>query len=198
YPDEWRDHLEWFTRLPLYRQYPYFRVTHACWDAKAIARHEQAGHTSHLGQAGLMALADPQSAIARLTKRLTTGVEIALPNEAAMLTAEGYLRHNFRARFWGDRPHTYGDCVFQPDPIAPEIAEKPLSDQQQQALVLYDSAEPILFIGHYWLNGIPQPIAPNIACLDYSAVKFGRLVAYRMDQESVVDPQKFVWVYVDP
>jgi hypothetical protein len=34
--------------------------------------------------------------------------------------------------------------------------------------------------------------------LDYSAVKYGRLVAYRMDGEQQLDPKKFVWEYVDP
>jgi len=37
-----------------------------------------------------------------------------------------------------------------------------------------------------------------VACLDYSAVKYGKLVAYRMDDETRLDPQKFVWVDVNP
>jgi hypothetical protein len=65
-------------------------------------------------------------------------------------------------------------------------------------MVYYDKSQPPLFIGHYWLKGQPRPLAPNLACLDYSAVKFGRLVAYRMDGEAQLQPDKFVWVYVDP
>jgi len=53
-----------------------------------------------------------------------------------------------------------------------------------------------VFVGHYWRRGQPAPIKHNVACLDYSAVKKGRLVAYRMGQEHCIDPTKFVWVNV--
>jgi len=52
-------------------------------------------------------------------------------------------------------------------------------------------------VGHYWLNESPKPLAANVACLDYSAVKYGRLAAYRMDGETTLSTDKFVWVYVD-
>ena len=51
--------------------------------------------------------------------------------------------------------------------------------------------------GHYWRSGHPAPIRPNLACLDYSAVLYGKLVAYRLDDETRIDPHKFVWVDVD-
>src|SRR5690625_3832071 len=65
-------------------------------------------------------------------------------------------------------------------------------------MVIYGADQRPLFIGHYWLNGTPRAIAPNIACLDYSAVKSGRLVAYRFDGETQLHQDKFVWVYKDP
>ena len=55
----------------------------------------------------------------------------------------------------------------------------------------------MLFVGHYWRSGHPAPIRPNLACLDYSAVLYGKLVAYRLDQETQLDPRKFVWVDVE-
>ena len=62
----------------------------------------------------------------------------------------------------------------------------------------YGAHEPLLFVGHYWRRGKPAPIRANLACLDYSAVVGGRLVAYRLDQETRLDAGKFVWVDVDP
>ena len=46
-------------------------------------------------------------------------------------------------------------------------------------------------------SGRPAPIRPNLACLDYSAVKYGKLVAYRLDDETRLDPDKFCWVEVE-
>ena len=51
------------------------------------------------------------------------------------------------------------------------------------------------FVGHYWLSGRPRAISPNVACLDYSAVKYGKLVAYRFDGEKQLS-DKFVWIDV--
>lgn len=198
YPQEWRQYLDWFKRLPLYLDFGQFRVAHACWDTEAIAERQRRGLPAHLGEEGLLALADADSPWTRLVRRLTTGLSFDLPPDAGMLTAEGFMRYQFRAKFWADNPATYGDIVFQPDPIPPSVAQRPLSAEDRRALVVYHSREPILFMGHYWLTGRPAPIAPNIACLDYSAVKFGRLVAYRMDGETRLDPDKFRWVYVDP
>jgi hypothetical protein len=73
----------------------------------------------------------------------------------------------------------------------------PLSEIEKNALLRYGVDEPLLFVGHYWRDGRPGPIRPNLACLDYSAVLYGKLVAYRLDQETRIDPRKFVWVDVE-
>jgi hypothetical protein len=45
------------------------------------------------------------------------------------------------------------------------------------------------------MEGEPVPLAPNIACLDYSVAKpGGRLVAYRWDGEQTLSREKFIWV----
>ena len=87
--------------------------------------------------------------------------------------------------------------MFQPDALPERVAQKPLSSTEKNALLRYGSHEPLLFVGHYWRSGKPAPIRPNLACLDYSAVLYGKLVAYRLDQENRLDPGKFVWVDVE-
>jgi hypothetical protein len=45
------------------------------------------------------------------------------------------------------------------------------------------------------MEGEPAPLARNVACLDYSVAKpGGKLVAYRWDGESRLEPDRFVWV----
>ena len=55
-------------------------------------------------------------------------------------------------------------------------------------------------MGHYWLDGEPELLAPNIACLDYSvaAKTGGKLVAYRWDGERELSASKFVSVSRKP
>ena len=62
-------------------------------------------------------------------------------------------------------------------------------------LVEYSHETPPVFLGHYWMEGEPVPLAPNIACLDYSVAKpGGKLVAYRWDGEQTLSRDKFIWV----
>ncbi|ERO65806.1 hypothetical protein P308_17445 [Pseudomonas piscis] len=77
------------------------------------------------------------------------------------------------------------------------VARTPLSRDEKNSLLRYGIEEPLLFVGHYWRSGTPAPIRPNLACLDYSAVLYGKLAAYRLDQETRLDPNKFVWVDVE-
>ena len=45
------------------------------------------------------------------------------------------------------------------------------------------------------MEGVPDALAPNIACVDYSVANSGgKLVAYRWDGEKTLTDDKFVWV----
>ncbi|MDO3385557.1 metallophosphoesterase [Gilvimarinus sp. SDUM040013] len=193
YSGDWLDHLRWLKQRPLYFEVPGLRVVHACWDADVIAR-----RCAVIAEDDWAQLADPASSLSRDIKRLTSGVELPLPSPHIMTTAEGFKRHSFRASFWHKNPRVLGDIAFQPDPLPTEVAQLPIDEAIRRELVMYADDQPLLFVGHYWLNGAPRPITSNIACLDYSAVKFGRLVAYRCEGEAQIHPNHFNWVYVDP
>lgn len=72
-----------------------------------------------------------------------------------------------------------------------------MTDAERRQLISYPLDAPPVFVGHYWMEGEPAPLKPNVACIDYSAVKYGRLVAYRMDGERALSRDKFVWVDVE-
>jgi hypothetical protein len=123
--------------------------------------------------------------------------DMRLPDGLTMTSGDGLVRSFFRTKFWEDDPKTYGDIVFQPDALPEPVAQTPLTSTEKNSLLRYGVDEPLLFVGHYWRSGKPAPIRPNLACLDYSAVLYGKLVAYRLDQETFLDPNKFVWVDVE-
>lgn len=198
YPDEWLDHLNWFQRLPLFLEWPSFRVVHACWDAHLIAQHRARYGSGHFDRAFLQETADPHSLAAKTKQRLTSGIDLPLPRGMSIVSSDGVERTHFRTKFWAPDARTYGELLFQPDPLPKGVAEQPIAPEHRARMVTYGEEEKPLFVGHYWLKGRPAPIASNIACLDYSAVKFGRLVAYQFDGEAQLDPKKFVWSYVDP
>ncbi|MHA6494450.1 metallophosphoesterase [Pseudomonas borbori] len=198
YPAEWRAFLDWFYELPLFIDAGHFRVVHACWDAGLIESLRAQFPDGCIDEHFLQASAVPGSFANTALDRLLRGTDMRLPHGLTVTGGDGFTRAHFRTKFWEEDPQTYGDIVFQPDALPELAAQMPLSEVQKVELLKYAADEPLLFVGHYWRSGKPAPIRPNLACLDYSAVLNGKLVAYRLDQEKRLDPGKFVWVELSP
>ncbi len=196
---EWKEYLDWFSSLPLFLDFDEFRVVHACWDHEAVkdVRHKSGRDETTLNDV-MPALVNGDRKLTKSVDRLTRGTNLHYPEGRYLLSKDGVKRSVFRTKFWAESPTTYRDVVFQPDPLPSDLEERALDNSERAGLVYYPESEKPLFFGHYWLDGKPEAQRHNLACLDYSAVKFGRLVCYRYDGESVLNDNKFVWVYVDP
>ncbi|MFB9885064.1 metallophosphoesterase [Balneatrix alpica] len=193
YPREWEAFLQWFMELPLFLEFDHFRVVHACWD-ESLIREFARQYPSHCMDADFLHQSAQAGSFAYLVAdRLMRGTSMHLPNGSFMVSKDGFHRRVFRTSFWKENPQTYGDIVFQPDPLPEDIAAMPLTSAERKQLLYYGPEQRPLFIGHYWREGLPAPITANIACLDYSAVKYGKLVAYRMGNEARLHQSKFIW-----
>lgn len=197
YRTEWQEFLNWFHHIPLFIEKEHFRIVHACWDHQAIQRFKTASPTHCIDMDFLHASSIEGSFESNLVDKLTRGTVLDLPDGESILSKDGLVRYMFRTKFWSDNPQTYNDVVFQPDPLPDYMAHRALSAIEKQKLLSYPLSELPVFVGHYWMSSEPGPIQPNIACLDYSAVKYGKLVAYRMDDEKHLDKSKFIWVEVE-
>jgi len=195
--EDWSDYLQWFSELPLFMETQAFRVVHACWDSDMIAQYRERYGSNRISLAVINESVQKGSFASIVTDRLMRGTDIKLPDKQVIRSRDGHERRFFRTKFWAKKPATYADVVFQPDPLPDTLIERVLTKKEKKRLSHYGENERPLFFGHYWLQGRPMPVRNNLACLDYSAVKYGRLVAYRMDGEQQLDPSKFVWVYVN-
>ena len=196
YPEERAQYQQWIREMPLYLEFDHFRVVHACWHQRLIDRFE-ARYPQHVIDDDFLHRSSKRGTFEwALMDRLLRGTHLSLPQGEVMVSKDGFKRRFFRTKFWEKSPSTYGDVVFQPDPLPEHIAKLPLTEQDRNDLLYYPPEEKMLFIGHYWREGTPERITPNIACLDYSAVKYGKLVAYRLDDEKTIQADKFIWVDV--
>ncbi|WP_148862257.1 metallophosphoesterase [Marinobacter fonticola] len=193
---EWNEFLEWFYTLPLFLEIEHFRVVHACWDHRLIEQFKKVQGGNRIDEDFLQASAALDSFAGKVMDRLLRGTDLRLPEGLSIKGRDGFTRQFFRTKFWADDPETYADVVFQPDPLPHDIANRPLSEAEKKKILSYPLSEPPVFVGHYWRDGRPAPLKANVACIDYSAVKYGRLVAYRMDDERQLSADKFVWVNV--
>ena len=196
HPYDWEDFNEWFLTLPLFIDAQRFRAVHACWDDRLINMLRTRFADGRVNQAFVQQSAIKGSFADQAFNRLLRGVNLPLPHGMSQTSYDGFTRSSFRTKFWHDDESalTYGDVVFQPDALPGDLAQEPLPTEYLQHVTGYDAQQPLLFVGHYWRQGQPSLIRPNLACLDYSAVNGGKLVAYRLDQEQHLLPESFVWV----
>lgn len=197
HPGDWRDFLDWFYDLPLAIDAGAFRLVHACWDHALVSSLFERFPDGRVDRAFLQASGVPESLACRTFDRLLRGTGMRLPDGRTIRGRDGFERSVFRTKFWEPSPRTLGDIVFQPDGLPEDMIDSPLSEEQRGQLLCYGDDQPPLFVGHYWRSGEPEPVRHNLACVDYSAVLGGKLVAYRYDGEQRLETRRFVWVEVD-
>ncbi|PSF04677.1 serine/threonine protein phosphatase [Marinobacter fuscus] len=197
YPHEWNEFLEWFYTIPLFIEEEDFRVVHACWDQTLIDQFRERQKGACIDEDFLHASSAIESFAGQVMDTLLRGTDLRLPDGMSITGRDGYVREFFRTKFWADDPRTYADVVFQPDPLPRPVAKMPIGEEERKQLLSYPQDLLPVFVGHYWMDGAPAPLKNNVACIDYSAVKYGKLAAYRFDGEKALSADKFVWVDVD-
>lgn len=185
-PAAYADVIEWFKTLPMWLDLGDLRVIHACWDAEIIDRLG----TPELTDAVLHAACEYGSWEYEATMTILKGREIPLPDGHMFHDKDGNARHDIRIRWWDRSARTYAHAFLGPENARTHIPDDEIAGDH---LIEYSHQEPPVFLGHYWMEGTPEPLAPNIACLDYSVARpGGKLVAYRWDGEQALAHDKFI------
>lgn len=186
------DALEWFASLPLYLELDGLRVVHACWDDEALD-----WLRPRLSDDGVMpedlrveALTSGTTAFTHV-ETLLKGKEVRLPEGSRYADSEGTVRHFMRVKWWRESA-TYREAFLGPPSAVTHIPEDPIEGDYQ---LVYPEDQPPVLVGHYWLQGDPAPLTPNVACLDYSVARpGGKLAAYRWDGEHRLTAANFIHV----
>lgn len=184
-----RELVGWFATLPPMLDLGAIRVVHAWWNQPHVDLvTERAGRGQPAADAFLRAAFDKGTAAWHAMEGLTKGLEIPLPDGHTFFDHSGVERRRVRTRWWLEAPRTYRDvAIVDPDQFdrVPDLA-------LPADFVPAPVDGPPVFVGHYWLSGVPAPQTRRVACLDYSAAKDGPLVAYRWDGETDLDGRRFV------
>ena len=123
---------------------------------------------------------------------LLKGKEIPLPDGHHFLDSYGTKRHNIRIRWWSRTERTYRGIYLGSPDWATQI---PSDEIHGDHAIDYDHGEPPVFLGHYWLSGVPPSLESNVACVDYSVAKpGGKLMAYRWNGEKILKARSYIWV----
>ena len=191
---EMRDAINWFKTLPVAIELDGFRVVHASWQPADIAEIETA--ISKFGRFTidfLVHACDSENPLHQAIENVLKGPEIKLPDGMSFFDKDGHERTSTRVRWYANptgmsiQDYSIGAGDNLPD--------KPVPEECDNKIKAYPEADPPVFFGHYWLQGDPEPFASNVACVDYSVAKRGKLCAYRWHAgEKKIDPAQFLWV----
>jgi hypothetical protein len=193
---EWQSCLEWFRTLPFALELGVIRVVHACWNDAAVQGLRVLPKT--IDDDALRLLNDPNSKQGRAAELLLNGMRLELPGDLFVMTYRGVPMNWMRAKWWIPTAGQFYDDLAFPEldvvPRKPVVLPKIDSSTPAGLFDGYPASAAPVFFGHYSLprDATPQPLASNVACLDYSVWKGGPLIAYRWDGERELSADKFI------
>ncbi|HLV49285.1 MAG TPA: metallophosphoesterase [Aliidiomarina sp.] len=183
--------IEWFKSLPVYLDLPDLRVVHACWHGPSKEILDQ--HTDSSGallEEAWPLSGDKRNPLHQALEILSKGWEVDLPEGYSFFDKDSHERFKIRTQWWREDGRTYRDLAIGVD----DMSRLPTTEIDGAALPGYDNEKP-LFLGHYWMRGKPHLQSRYIACVDWTVVEPGGLMAaYRFDGEQQLCDSKFVAV----
>lgn len=187
--------VNWFKTLPLYLDLPEFRVVHACWHPSALDILDPHLDSEYvLLESVWPVVCQKGRSEFEALEILLKGLEIRLPDGKQFTDEDNHPRTNIRTKWWKQTALTYQELAMVSSRVIHQIPHEPV---ETNILPGYDGVKPV-FIGHYWLNGMPKPLTEHVVCLDYgiAAAKSQdrKLVAYRWQEDKVLSEDNFVWV----
>ena len=203
-------YLAWFRSMPLWLDLGGLRVVHACWHQPSIdvvERHLGGARFTSFDQFVLAARdgdkEDPDS-LYKAVEILLKGPEMDLSTYGAppFKDKDGHKRSHARIKWWKHDVHTArdiaeipGDAMDEPRNNYLEAHGGQLEQPIHKGDVTYTySGEVPVFYGHYWRQNDPEfreDWTGKTACVDFSAVKGGTMVAYRWEGEATIDPTHY-------
>jgi hypothetical protein len=193
-PDELGDAIAWFKTLPLWLDLGELRAVHAAWHEPSMARlKDWTDASNRLTDAGIIAVHQRGSEPADAVEKIAKGIEISLPEGMSFHDKDGNPRHDVRIKWWQNQPApVWTDIAIGPPKMTAQLPHEAVHWTVDFG---YPQNAPPVFIGHYWWSGEPAPLAPNVACVDYSVGRRGgKLVAYRWSGERMLKADHFVAV----
>lgn len=190
--EEYEEYLGWFKTLPLYFETDTFKAVHACWDYNNIEYLKRTLVNHRLTDDLMYQSVKKGSELNEAIEQTLKGKEMQMPGGLFFSDKDENKRTEIRIKWWEDpAAMTYRSISIEPLEILPE---NPIPLSEFNSPDFYRGDDKKVFFGHYWLRGEPSFYKDNICCLDYSVAKGGKLVAYRLNEETNLDSSNLTYV----
>ena len=205
--------IAWMRTLPLWMELGdlggsggRLHLAHACWSPDAIAvlrQSERSGEVMIEGRHDAPVLSDKGYEYAgrdrysieyHAIETILKGPEVPLPDGVTFTDKDGHERDAIRVKWWLDAGLTCREMSLMGSHSIECLPENARVEKDAWQAIPVDCPT---FFGHYWRSPDEEvkSFGPNVACLDFSAVKGGPLVAYRWNRgDSEIRDENFVWI----
>ncbi|TVQ41812.1 MAG: metallophosphoesterase [Wenzhouxiangella sp.] len=188
-PETGAEMLAWFRTLPLAVEHESWRCVHACWHPASLEVLERRGDGWFLDESAWVQSARRGEPEYHAVETLLKGPEHPLPGGSYFLDKDGHRREVARIRWWDPAPATLQQALLCGSTPGGANLDRPYENPHHPG---YPADAPPVFFGHYWKEDELGPDRPNVACLDYRAGMFDKLVAYRLGDETALEAGRFV------
>jgi len=199
-PADQTKYLEWFKTLPLWLDYGQVRVVHACWHEESMRAVRASCGGNRLTDERIVDAATKGNDLYRAVEILLKGPEISLEKYGAQAfwDKEGHRRKEARIRWSDAQASTLRDladvrgAVTETGDPYPELPALEIGPEEGRTYVYTDRIP--VFYGHYWFSweNHQEDWTDYAACVDFSAVADGTLVAYRWSGEPTITWENYV------
>ena len=192
-----RELVGWLRTLPIVLELGTpdcgIRVVHAWWDAASVERLRALLPAGNLAsdeavRRGLGCAGHAGDELAVVIERLSRGQRFDLPAGLGFTDRRGLRHEAIWARWWDQDATSLRALAFIDDDQRDLVPALPLPAGYQPTRI---EGRPV-FVGHYWMAGVPRPFSPKVACVDWSASSGQPLLAYRWDGEQTLTAKHFV------
>jgi hypothetical protein len=193
-------YVSWFKTLPLWLDYGHVRMVHACWHEPSMQVVRDRFGGDRLTDEHLAETATKGSELYRAVEILLKGPEISLTKYGAnpYLDKDGHRRTEARIRWWDPKAATLRDLAevrgvrTEAKGPYPELPARNIDPEDGPTFVYTDDVP--MFYGHYWRRweNHHEDCTAYTACVDFSAVAGGPLVAYRWSGEPTISWENYV------
>lgn len=198
--DEWLKYIEWFKKFPLFLEIKNLRLVHACWNDDMIQwLMDRNLNSIDNNMAFLENSVNDKGFEHKVIETILKGPELNLPENIKYTDRNGINRNSVRIKWWIGRDEIieYEDLsqISLTDNKTKKILQSFKINDEIKSLFNNSLDNNFIYLfGHYWFEGEPKPIKKNIACLDYSVAKGGKLVAYRYNGEKELLNSNFIYL----
>jgi hypothetical protein len=183
------EYTSWFQTLPMWLELDGLRIVHACWDPASMKIIEE--HRIHYGgftDEFFHRACDEDEELFAAVEVVLKGKEVGLPEGVVFQDKDGHERRRVRTKWYADPGSgvgTYRDYAFSfREKEQALIPATPVTAECVVDAKPYGPNEPPVLFGHYWMPAEiqPAPLAPNVACLDYSVGRGGQSLCVPLER----------------